>query len=613
MDVQEKAQALLKECKDIVKSLDAWRECNPTFDIDSLSKILHAEKKFLEKVVSTPAEEIKPVMIASSNVPYLKSLSWALVHSRNPVAICKTFNYVCDPFTAIVPSEKFKALPINHGQQQGGTKANRTPGKRAAGNNIMQLTTSEPLSTSLSNVQTFQVKVDLVADHGKSWLKINAGSTRNLIFEFADMEDDSDDDQDEDSNEDSEDENAHGKNGSSIGENRRIRNPVHVSMDTHSDMTLMTRSLVLAADQNRVHYSHVPKVTLRFAGILPEENTTVENMIGRAVRIGRVAQSMTDGIAHQFPVDVVFGPIETSTSPAVKSTTSMDPFFQPFSIPQTVDDMVFFTRTLHLDITTLMALSSFLCHTIRPDPELFTSPPLVLQAKQEHDEPLLPLLSKVFEGRDRLVMTRTAATRFNSILSVIGGPEEKWRGKVMVHDPLEESLQDGEGEDEISIRERWVRGSDWAQQYGVFASGPPHIEVIEDILGCQGSTSNSAEEEGQHQQYAMPQPSSSSPTLMTSPPGTPTSSASTLLTDLSLDTGSKSGPGLRRRELNMSELHYKIFLTGYNARLTTITANLMGYRTMTRAGQVPSDVSVWFHPPRSLAEAKLPTKCSTSP
>ncbi|KAF9187258.1 hypothetical protein BGZ51_001455 [Haplosporangium sp. Z 767] len=611
MEVLERAQALLEECKDIVKSLDAWRECNPTFEIDSLHKILHAEKKFLEKIVSTPAEEIKPVMIASSNVPYLKSLSWALVHSRNPVAICKTFNYVCDPFTAIEPSEKFKALPANHGQQ-GGTKANRTPGKRAAGNGVMQLTTSEPLSTSLSNVLTFQVKVDLVADHGKSWLKINAGSTRSLIYEFADMEDDSDDDQDEDSSEDSEDEGSHDRSGSSISDNRRVHNPVRVSMDTHSDMTLMTRSLVLAADQNRVHYLHVPEITLRFTGILPEERAAVENMIGRAVRIGRVAQSMADDTAHQFPVDVVFGPIESSTSPAVISTTPMDPFFQPFSIPQAVDDMVLFTRTLHLDITTLMALSSFLCHTIRPDPELFTSPPLILQAKQEHNEPLLPLLSKIFEKRDRLVITRTAATRFHSILSVIGGPEEKWRGKVMIHDPLEESLQGGEGEDEISIRERWVRGSDWAQQYGVFTSGPPYIEVIEDILDRPGSTSNSVEE-GQHQQYTVPQSSSSSPNLMTSPPGTPTSSASTLLDDLSLETGSKPGLGLRRKDLNMNELHYKIFLTGYNARLTTITANLMGYRAMTRAGQVPSDISVWFHSPRSLAEAKLPINRPASP
>ncbi|KAF9277739.1 hypothetical protein BGZ68_009050 [Mortierella alpina] len=582
MDLLLRAQVLLRECNDIVTRLNAWKACNPTFDADSLQKILHAEQKFLEKVTLTPAEEIKPVQINSSNVPYLKSLVCALIHSKNPVAIRKTFSYKPDRYSAMIPDEKFKTLP-----------ARTQKGRR--GHNVMQLSTSQPLSTSLSNVKSFQVKVDLIADHGKSWLKINAGSVKSLLHEFADIEEDSDDEQDEDSEgeseeaeEDSLDEDSRSQARTGHPKRHGLK-PAHVSKDTHADMTLLTRSLVLAADQNRLHYDHRPQVTLRFTGIVPEDehSDAVKSMIHKSVRVGRVAESIEDGTVAEFPVKVVFGTMQLPTLPGVSAGTGMDPSFSPFSIPESVDDMVLFTKTLHLDITTLMALSSFLCHTIRPDPTLFTSPPLVLQAQQEHEQPLLPLLGRIFEGRERLVMSRTAATRFKSILSVIGGSEEQWRGRAMIHDPLEVVPQEGEDDKDL-IRERWVRGSDWAQQYGVFADGPPRIEVIEDVLGPEEEEASKLQEAG-------------SPNLSTL---SLSESSSTGSNDALASSSKLSGPG--RKELNMTELHSKIFMTGYRARLTTVTANLVGYRTVTRTGQVPPEISVWFHQPRSLAEAKLP-------
>ncbi|KAG0353760.1 hypothetical protein BC939DRAFT_444753 [Gamsiella multidivaricata] len=594
MELLQRAQALLQECNGIVASLETWKEANPTLEVDGLQKMtsaLHSEQKFLEKVASTPVEDIKPVQITSSNVPYLKSLVWALIHSKNPVAVRKTFTYTLDPFTVIEPSEKFKALPEkNNGQSNKNSK-----GKQ--GGKIMQLSgSSRPLSTGLSNEQTFQVKIDVVADHGKSWLRINAGSVWSLIHEFAGMEDDSDDDQDED-DEDGEDGDDDDRSNPEQMSRTRARKPVHVSKDTHPDMALLTRSLVLAADQNRLHYYHRPRVTLRFAGVLPGESPALEAMIDKSVHVGRVAQSVSDGTIEIFSVGVVFGPVESST-PAAVSSTPLDPAFSPFAIPESVDDMVLFTKTLHLDITTLMALSSFLCHTIRPDPGLFTSPPLVLQAQQEHEEPLLPLLAKIFEGRERLVMSRTAATRFKSILSVIGGAEEKWRGDVMIHDPLEDQEKDVEDEGErVRIRERWVRASDWAQKYGVFAAGPPRIEVIEDILE-PGEAIGQGQEQGQRPDAELSVQEESESMIFSEIPASSFSS--------SLTSSSSIGSVPTRRELNMTELHMRIFLTGHNARLTTVTANQMGYRTVTRMGQVPSEMSVWYHAPRSLAEAKLP-------
>ncbi|KAF9929803.1 hypothetical protein BGZ75_006324 [Mortierella antarctica] len=602
MDLLQRAQALFQECNDIIVSLNAWKECNPTFDADSVQKILHAEQKFLEKVTSTPAEDIKPVQISSSNVPYLKSLVCALIHSKNPVAIRKTFTYKPDRYSAMNPEEKFKTLPT---QTQKGRRGN---------NNVMQLSTSQPLSGSLSNVKSFQVKVDLIADHGKSWLKINAGSVKSLLHEFADMEEDSDDEQDEGSEDESEEDIMDEESRSKANIGHRPRHgltPAHVSKDTHADMTLLTRSLVLAADQNRLHYDHRPQVTLRFTGIVPEDEhfDAVKNMVQKSVRVGRVVQSIEDGTVAQFPVEVIFGSMQLPVLPGVSASTSarMDPSFSPFSIPESVDDMVLFTRTLHLDITTLMALSSFLCHTIRPDPTLFTSPPLILQAQQEHEQPLLPLLGKIFEGRERLVMSRTAATRFKSILNVIGGSEEQWRGRVMIHDPLEVAQQDSE-DDEDLIRERWVRGSDWAQQYGVFADGPPRIEVIEDIPGQAAAAGSVHETLGKEADASKREGEEASQLRETGPSDLSTLSLSESSSGGSNDATASSskltGPG--RKELNMTELHSKIFMTGYRARLTTVTANLVGYRTVTRTGQVPHGISVWFHQPRSLAEAKLP-------
>ncbi|KAF9417362.1 hypothetical protein BGZ94_010013, partial [Podila epigama] len=455
------------------------------------------------------------------------SLVASLVQSKNPVAVRAMFSYTLDPFTLIEPVAKFKTSL-----------------------EVQSLKTSATGSLSGSHTQVTHVKVDLVADHGKSWLRINAGSAWSLIHEFVDMEDDDDSDVEDETPE-----------GICSADGHQHRQPAHVSKDTHSDMVLLVRSLVLAADQNPVHYFHRPQVTIHFAGIQEGENPQLEQMIFKAVNIGRYASSVANGSGtyHDFPVECVFGPMEAPSDLEgfAASSPSMDPAFDPFPVPLVVDDMNYFTPTLNLDITTLMSLCSILCHTMRPDPSHFNSPPLVLQAQQEHEAPVLPLLAKIFQGRERLVMSRTAVKRFKSILSSIGGPEEQWRGSVMIHDPLERVIEPRE---EAAIRERWVHGSEWARDYGVFTDGPPRIEVIEDVD--------------------------------TRPD-----------TDKECNQDEEISEDIKRREQN--ELHKRIFMTGHNKRLTTLTANMVGYRTVIRMGLVPSSISIWFHAPRSLAEAKI--------
>lgn len=53
MDLLQRAQFLLQECNTIITSLEAWRACNSTLEVDGLQKMtstLLAEQKFLEKV-----------------------------------------------------------------------------------------------------------------------------------------------------------------------------------------------------------------------------------------------------------------------------------------------------------------------------------------------------------------------------------------------------------------------------------------------------------------------------------------------------------------------------------------------------------------------------------
>ncbi|KAF9582968.1 hypothetical protein BGW38_010502 [Lunasporangiospora selenospora] len=531
MDPLQRAQALLQECNQIVVQLEAWRVHNPSFgNIEGLQLMtsnLLAERRFLEKIVSTPTDEIRIVQVNSSNVPYFRALVHTLVHCKNPVAIRKTFSYSLDPYTSIMPTESFRSINTAGARhKKSATKSHKQP-------TMMSLVSSQPLSTQLPNNCTLEVKVDIVADHGMSWLRINAGSAWSIIHEFAEMEDDSDDDDDDDDSDSNED-GAENK-GELLSSAKK---PELVSKATHPDMTLLVRSLVLAADQNRLHYYHRPQLTLRFAGF-----------------------SSLDGEEDNGTI-----PERTKAHPG------MDPKYHPFPVPLIVDDMELFTETLHLDITTLMALSSVLCHRIGLDPNAFTSPPLILQVQQEHQQPILPILAKVFEGRKRLVISRAGVTRFRSILEIIGGSEEKWRGKVLIHDPLETKESSLADENASEIRERWVQGSDWALRFGVFADGPPRIDVIEDCLREEVDVVGKV------------------------------SDSTVTATTATMGTGSEG----KTKEQVMSELHSRIFMTGYHGRLTTITANQVGYRAVLKAGLIPLAVSVWFHAPRSLAEAKLP-------
>ncbi|KAG0245379.1 hypothetical protein BGW41_000006 [Actinomortierella wolfii] len=773
MELQERAQILLVEARKVLHELEAWKQTRrqaaasaataPTAvqteqegkeakedtkgsengddndlhqSIEGLQKLtsaIQAEIRFLEKVISTPLHEMKPVQITSSNLPYLRALVRALVRAKNPVAVRKTFEFRLGDFLFLEPANKWTGKfafedssenSTQHGNdgrhgaaaatgQGGGLAKNR----QHSGSKASSARNGSGSSAEAESSPVFHVKVDLVADHGTSWLRINAGSVWSLVHEFAGMEDDSDDEEEEEDDDEEEQE----------GGEKRQRSPVHVSKETHPDLAILTRSLVLAADQNRIHYHHIPRITLHFAGIQPGESKPLECMIFRAIETARYSQLLTESPStyRHIPINVVMGseedhaplltgggngggsgissgagtgtradsikeasvrpgkkvmrrilldqdrnmtrplmaaleddqldqlfavPVQTEASEHDPQEGQVD-IYGPYKVPKIVDDMEYFTDTLNLDITTLMALSSWLCHTFQPNPDVFTSPPLRFQAQQECQQPILPLLATImgchgnerekslggsdqqpsrYQGQRRLVVTRAAATRFLTIVNLIGGPEEKWRGRILMRDMYEKEGKDKEEDGcnptsmtEAEIRERWCQRSEWCSRYNIFSDGPPRIEIIDDVpiefrppeprrpprqrnrKKKSPPVAGQPLVEGQQQQQqqeGQDDQSGSRASTPTTPEGSTTPPAVSRRQEF---RDNNQGRAEWLKEQEMMELHTKIFMTGYQNQITTLTANLVGYRAVLRTGNVPAKLSVWFHTPRSLAEAKV--------
>ncbi|KAF9974014.1 hypothetical protein BGZ73_002711, partial [Actinomortierella ambigua] len=722
----ERAQILLKEAHKVLQELEDWKlaqqEAHPGLDlhrsIDGLQKLtsaVQAEVRFLEKVVSTPVQAMKPTFeFQLGDYLFLEPAGqWTGKFAfesldggkegkdKEEDPVDNEDESDDDDFFGQGRSEsnKKKNTPAARNHQQGGA----VKGGGGSAKNAQLAKTPPGHKPETESPTSFQVKVDLVADHGTSWLRINAGSVWSLVHEFAGMEDDSDEEDDDDEDEDEDEDEDHHPTTK-----RDKKPPVHVSKDTHPDLAILVRSLVLAADQNRIHYHHIPKITLHFAGIQPDESRPLESMIYRAIETARYSQSMVDTPSNRrVPIEVVMGSEEDhqalltgGTGANAEDETDVRPgrkgmrrilldqdqnmthsllkaldhgnldtlFSRPahqivqanntleanddgeanqvgtadgndslFQRPETIDDMEYFTDTLNLDITTLMALSSWLCHTIQPDPNAFTSPPLRFQAQQECEAPVLLMLATIIRRRHpgdnggssssqgrpqrRLVVARSAATRFLTIVNLIGGPEEQWRGRILMREMIPDyrtTLEDAATDDQI--RQRWIQRSEWCSQWAdrnmkrdphLFPGdgGPPKIDIVDDVsIIFRPPEPKPPPKQRNRKKRASPSQSSPQGGSGASTPTTPEapSPAPAPATSNRQDyRDNKQGRVEWLKELEMMELHTKIFMTGYEHRITTLTANLVGYRAVLRTGNVPAKLSVWFHTPRSLAEAKV--------
>jgi len=123
-------------------------------------------------------------------------------------------------------------------------------------------------------------------------------------------------------------------------------------------------------------------------------------------------------------------PISTATTsalstPASTVTKDLDPYSVPWKVglKQNANPRVF------LDISTMIAMTSSLCNGHAD--YVFEDKILSEQAERERDDPLLPTVEPILEGKE-LFTCQMAADDFRKILGIMGGPGEKARGEKLL-------------------------------------------------------------------------------------------------------------------------------------------------------------------------------------
>lgn len=219
------------------------------------------------------------------------------------------------------------------------------------------------------------IRIDLVADRGSRWIKVKAVNLKTLEHEFHAYDSESETD-DEDGDSDI-DQSEAGYGDTKIVSELTLPDP---------PMIKQAKLILRAAQQNPVHFKP-PKVVYRFVGL------------------ETIPQIMFEQLG-QLGVLVEFG----NTIP------------RPPSV-----DYYYLTSILNLDITTLLAMVSDITFRFNEiSLNAFDSKPLKVQYQSEKTKPMLPILRKMFRGK-QLVTTYAAFTKFKKIVDTIGGPFEQQR------------------------------------------------------------------------------------------------------------------------------------------------------------------------------------------
>ncbi|KAJ3300566.1 hypothetical protein HK104_009901 [Borealophlyctis nickersoniae] len=350
-----KAELLHSQASTLLAAIDALLATNTVANSQQLKKkrapepveglgrfraLVRAEKRFVEKLVSNRSA-IRSAHVASTNIPYLCAVFGVLSTQRDVTSIYRTFQYM-----------PVRAYP-----------------------------STEPDS----------VRVDVVADQGRRWVKVKASSLKTLQTDF--FADESESESDESSSEDD-------------GESGVAPIPdLSYSSLLSGPLFRQARALLLAAEQNPVHYE-TPRVVMRFCGpeaLDPKMIEMLETM-GILVEMGTETENLP-----KYPNDRT--PTMSAADPSAVPRSPSNPF------PS-------LSQTLNLDVTTLICLATDFTYYFDRIPErAYNIPALQLQAAQERANPLLPSLQTVFSGRE-LVTTRMAVSKLFNVAGVVGGTRE---------------------------------------------------------------------------------------------------------------------------------------------------------------------------------------------
>ncbi|KAI9148558.1 hypothetical protein H9P43_010156 [Blastocladiella emersonii ATCC 22665] len=497
--------------------------------IDGLHKLeaaLRAELGFLDDLLANPAR-ITASNVASSNLAHLEAVVATLMIEPHPVAVFKTFTY-------------------------------SAPCSECYGAEQRQLCVCSPVDRATRELER-RVRIDVVADHGRQWIKLRASGPRAIMSEFLTPQQQS----------------SHSSNGSAGG----------------------TQLLEYAkcARANPV-LGLVPQLHFRFT---------------------RVAGGQLDPRVHSQLYDAGFH-VTTATPSAFANHCGPVDLARPVhcnhsSLASLVPTL---TSTINLDCSTLIALTSELPHTRALPPAVAAHPSFAAQLATELASPLLGPLVAALQPCS-LVVTQRALDRFRDILRTVAGPRERIRGMFLLPRLVAPGdVADGHDDvrmfvDPVAEQAATEAGLAARQESGAVPLLHPDLR---EILGPLVHLPLMA---------GVPNHASARFTeLRRITEGADARAAAIGLSSLSArerrrheQAGTRAGAivyvnGRRPRRLERARLD--VFGTGDALGAVTVTANVSFVRSVQ---ELTIPVPAWTHQPRSLTELKalMETRCNVLP
>ncbi|KAI9206092.1 uncharacterized protein BJ171DRAFT_457692 [Polychytrium aggregatum] len=323
-------------------TLKSRRDHEPVVGLRKFRATVQAEDQFLRRLLRQP-DKIKPSHVQCSNIPYLDAVFSVLLSEPGVTQVFNTVHYVAD----LAKPAQSKPTPL---------------------------------------------RIDVIAQHGRRWIKVKASSLRGLKKELDTLDaQDSDDDSDRQDESDESDETDTSPIPPARTGGHTLVQETSTDTSVVADMLPLTifrqaQEMLAAASQNPVHFQ-APEVVFMFVGdedIDARISSTLESL-GVTVR----------RLACDADMNLVFHPG--------------------------------ITQRLNFDITSLICLVSDLINRYEQIPkDAFDISALKLQSAQEQARPLLPALLSIMNGRELLII-HSAATKFFSIVRVIAGPIERRR------------------------------------------------------------------------------------------------------------------------------------------------------------------------------------------
>ncbi|ORZ35471.1 hypothetical protein BCR44DRAFT_1485336 [Catenaria anguillulae PL171] len=489
-------------------------EKTPIEGLLKLKASIEAELRFLDTLYNSP-DLIKDSHVNSTNVPNLEVVLASLATANNPTAVFKPFQFS-------------EPCPTCHN-----------------GRYKRYLCVCPP---NLRQGLDKSVKVDLVVDHGCTWIKVRASNARAVEYEF-------------------------------------LEDPNYVSDDDDpSRIFAIQKRRATTVAANPVH-GKVPRVIFRFTAI-DELDARVADLLTQAGIEAEVVPA-ADLLQAARTRDFVH---DASSRNACSSLSQLPPL----------------SPTLNLDGSTLIALVSDLSHSHTMAQYASTLPSFATQLDAETATPLLAPLISLLSGH-RLVVTERALAHFVNILRTVAGPKERLRAMFLLPD-LATPGDIAHGHDGVSMpvdvraeTEAKAAGLAWRTHrnlslvptwlhslLGALLTDlepiDPHPDLVSDMFAeLQAVTQG-------NDKYAL---EAAKRAHMSGRERARQATSGENKARIVYVNGRKPG--------KVKWMHASVFGTSHACGFTTVTANLAIVRSVQELG-VP--ISVWVHQPRSLTEQK---------